>query len=160
MNKSVFVSTAISFSPRQVIAVWAVAHETNRSTAIMEESSLEVAQLVAELDSRAETGSVEEKITALKALRAGVDPTDQAYSIQRQMAAEGALEVLVRLLSSPEETVVCEAALSLAALTSNSQGVGLRLEPGQSFGLLDGQLLFNPVQDILEGIKGIRYRVG
>lgn len=123
----------------------------------MEESSLEVAELVAELDSRAESGSTEEKITALKALRVAVDPTDQTYAIQRQMAAEGAVEVLVKLLGDEEESVVCEAALSLAALTSNGQGVGLRLEPGQSFGLLDSQLLFNPVQDILEGVEGIRY---
>lgn len=124
----------------------------------MEQEGVEPSELVADLEARLESGSPGEKVAAMKALRGAVDPLDATYAAQRDMAAEGAVELLVKLLGDETEAVACEAALSLAALTSNSQGVGVRLERGRSFGLSDraDQLMFNPIQGALEEAQGIR----
>lgn len=111
-------------------------------------------EVVNELEARLES-SAEEKTTALQAIRTAVDPTDEAYDAQRLMASEGVVDLLIRLLDDEDSGVVCEAALTLAALTANSQSVSLKLKD-LGFGERIDQLSFNPVQASLEEAQGIR----
>lgn len=112
--------------------------------------------LLADLESSCEGGSAEDKVAALRAIR--FDPLDEGYEAQRRLASEGLVDVLVKCLSDEDTSVVCEAALCLAALTANSESLVLRLEHGRGVGFSDraDQLSFNPVQAALEEAGGIR----
>ncbi|GMH42719.1 hypothetical protein BSKO_10638 [Bryopsis sp. KO-2023] len=120
----------------------------------MSGENVNLAEVVNELEARLES-SPEEKTTALQAIRSAVDPKDEAYDSQRLMVSEGVVDLLVRLLEDADSGVVCEAALTLAALTANSQSVMIRLKD-LGFGERVEQLSFNPVQASLEEAQGIR----
>lgn len=113
-------------------------------------------ELLTQLESACESGSAEDKAAALKAIR--FDPLDEGYEQQRQLASEGLVDVLVKCLSDEDSSIICEAALCLAALTANSKSLMLRLERGKGVGFSDraDQLSFNPVQAALEEANGIR----
>jgi len=93
-------------------------------------------------------------VDVCQALRRLVDPPDDQYSVQRELAELGALSVLVDLLeveSGAELSEVCE---TIAALCANIEGISVRKKSGLESGFFE--MSFNPIQDEMSEVGGMR----
>lgn len=117
-----------------------------------------VSRAVHELESAAESGDAARKTAALKAVRDMINPVDDSYDVQKALATEGAVDVVVKLLDDNEEGVLCDAAIALRLLVAHSETVSVKLRHGREvgYGGRPDQVSFNPVQATLEDCQGVR----
>ncbi|KAI8463295.1 MAG: hypothetical protein J3K34DRAFT_475344 [Monoraphidium minutum] len=93
-----------------------------------------------------------EKIKALRALTALIDPLDESYEVQRR-TAERVLDVIMQLLEDESRGVAVEAAVALAALSDHAGAVKDRLEAGH-FAATPEKVALNPVQEAVGELEG------
>lgn len=90
-----------------------------------------------------------------KSVRNLIDPNDGVYSVQRELSSAGIVGILINLLSSDEIDELVEICETLEAVCANIEGVSVRKRSGLETGFLETS--FNPVQDDLQDVEGIRY---
>ncbi|CAD7703684.1 unnamed protein product [Ostreobium quekettii] len=114
--------------------------------------------LVSALESARQSGTADQKIAALKAVREAINPVDDSYLVQKDLATEGAVEAVVGMLGEGDEAVAVEAAGAVGALVAHSETVSVRLRHGREvgYGGRPDQVSFNPVQGTLEEVQGVR----
>lgn len=108
----------------------------------------ELRELVELLESRKRV------VEVCQALKAVIDPNDDHYVVQIELASLGAVPALVSLLSSQEAAELVEICETLSALCANIEGVSVRKRTGLETGFVERS--FNPVQDELIEEDGIR----
>lgn len=101
-----------------------------------------------QLEAAAESnGDVSRKTKALQAVAACIDPADEQYEAQKELAAGGVLNALATLLKDPSAAVSAAAADTLLQVTQTSPAVLNRLYIGGNFTLGNpDSVSYNPVQ--------------
>eukprot|EP00210_Caulerpa_lentillifera_P009624 g9180.t2 len=109
----------------------------------------EIPDLVALLESH-------ERIVAVcQALRKLIDPTDELYVVQKSLANEGIVPILVDLLSTLEDSEqLIELCETIGVICANIEGVMTRKRSGLESGFQERS--FNPVQNELAEYNGFR----
>ena len=93
-------------------------------------------------------------VEVCQALKKLIDPADDHYVVQIELASFGIIPALIPLLSSEEATELIEVCETVAALCANIEGVSIRKRSGLETGFMERN--FNPVQNELADVEGIR----